>query len=123
MTHKFVSTPWKDNLLQELASLLYHHRVEDKKILYSTSSALAECFILGSLSSSKQVEQFGKNLTQYVRSLGVDNYSASGYGSGNWFILDMNWLIIHIFRSEVREYYQFDEFLNDNFGQLQDFNL
>ncbi|TVS97898.1 ribosome silencing factor [Wolbachia pipientis] len=73
-------------------------------------TVIAKYMIIASGDSSRHVkalaEHVMKNLKQY------DKIDVEGMDEGNWVILNFQGIMVHIFRSEVREYYKIEELWN-----------
>ena len=74
-------------------------------------SSIADYLVLASGSSDKQTQAIAdsikKGLKKYGKVLDVE-----GLREGNWIVIDYGDVIVHIFRDEVRRYYDLDELWN-----------
>ncbi len=73
-------------------------------------TVIAKYMIIASGDSSRHVkalaEHVVKNLKQY------DKIDVEGMDEGNWVIVNFQGIMVHIFRSEVREYYKIEDLWN-----------
>uniref|UniRef100_A0AAU7YNC1 Ribosomal silencing factor RsfS n=1 Tax=Wolbachia endosymbiont of Oeneis ivallda TaxID=3171168 RepID=A0AAU7YNC1_9RICK len=73
-------------------------------------TVIAKYMIIASGDSSRHVkalaEHVMKNLKQY------DKIDVEGMDEGNWVIVNLQGIMVHLFRPEVREYYKIEELWN-----------
>jgi len=74
-------------------------------------SSIADYLVLASGTSDKQTqaiaESVKKGLKQFGKALDVE-----GLREGNWVVIDYGDVIVHVFRDEMRRYYNLDELWN-----------
>ena len=74
-------------------------------------SSIADYLVLASGTSDKQTqaiaESVKKGLKQFGKGLDVE-----GLREGNWVVIDYGDVIVHVFRDEMRRYYNLDELWN-----------
>ncbi|MBF0273677.1 MAG: ribosome silencing factor [Nitrospinae bacterium] len=58
--------------------------------------------------SDRHVISIAENLKSKVKR-SAKPFSIEGMDDGNWVLLDYGWIIFHVFREEVREYYRLEE--------------
>lgn len=95
------------------------HIMEDKKgseikvIDISKVSVIADYFILVSGSSRHQTQAISDEIEMQLGRQGVDLKQKEGYSSGNWILLDYRDVVIHIFNSEDRRFYNLERIWTD----------
>ena len=74
-------------------------------------SSIADYLVLASGTSDKQTqaiaESVKKGLKQFGKALDVE-----GLREGNWVVIDYGDVIVHVFRDEMRRYYNLDDLWN-----------
>lgn len=75
-------------------------------------SALADYMIIASGTSSKQVIRMAEKLKDRLQARGCKEIRMEGQAQGNWVILDAGDIIVHLFRPEVREFYNIEKMWN-----------
>lgn len=73
-------------------------------------ASFTDFLIVASGISSRHVIALARNLEDKLRSLGYRPHIEGENGSGNWVVLDMGYIIVHIFNPESRAYYALEEF-------------
>ena len=72
-------------------------------------SALADYMIVASGTSSRQVIALADKLRDRLSGYGYKDIRVEGQNDGNWVIVDAGDIIIHLFRPEVRDFYQIEK--------------
>lgn len=72
-------------------------------------SALADYMIIASGTSAKHVNALAQKLKSRLEIRGVKNIKLEGLSQSDWVAIDTGDVIIHIFRPEVREFYNLDK--------------
>lgn len=65
--------------------------------------------IIASGRSSRQVIALAQNLKDRLNTYGLKNIKIEGETMGDWVILDTGDVIVHLFRPEVREFYNIEQ--------------
>ena len=74
--------------------------------------------IIASGSSNRQVIFLAEKLMEEVKSSYKINGKIEGRENADWILLDFQSVIVHIFRPEVREYYQIEKIWKDHIKNL-----
>ena len=72
-------------------------------------SALADYIIIASGSSSRQVAALADYLRKAFIENGVKPVRIEGLPQGDWVLIDAGDVLVHLFRPEVRDFYQLEE--------------
>jgi len=72
-------------------------------------SPLADYMIIASGNSSRQVVAMAEKLKARLEARGCKNIRLEGTSQGNWVILDAGDVIVHLFRPEVRDFYNIEK--------------
>ena len=103
---------------REMAKLVVQ-ALEDKKgedikvIDISEVSVLADYFIIANGSNRSQVQALSDNVQEMLGKAGVHSKQIEGYESANWILLDFSDVIVHIFDSENRFFYDLERIWRD----------
>lgn len=107
------ATPGKTASEQMLALVL--KSLEDDKaedvvvISLSGKSQMADNMVVCSGRSTRQVAAISEKLTDKLKQeMGVFS-KLEGKGQGDWVLIDAGDVIVHVFRPEVREFYQLEK--------------
>ncbi len=100
--------------------------LEDRKgedvhvIDISEISTLADFFIIASGTNINQVQALADNVQEVLGRQGFMTKDVEGYDAGNWVLLDFGDIIVHVFDSENRLFYDLERIWRD--GKLVDVN-
>lgn len=99
-----------DQLLALVLSSLEENKAEDVvQIDLRGKSSVADHMVVCSGRSSRQVTSIAEKLAEEIKhKLGVPS-KAEGKETGDWVLIDAGDVIIHVFRPEVREFYQLEK--------------
>jgi ribosome-associated protein len=71
-------------------------------------SALCDAAVIASGRSSRHVAALAEHLARKLKEGGYGTRPVNGQGQGDWVLVDAGDVIVHIFRPEVREYYDLE---------------
>jgi ribosome-associated protein len=71
-------------------------------------SSLADAIVVASGRSSRHVAAIAEHLARRLKEGGHGTRPVTGAQQGDWVLVDAGDVIVHIFRPEVREYYQLE---------------
>ena len=72
-------------------------------------TSVSDHMVICSGRSTTHVGALAEFLRQDLKKLGADIVSVTGTGHGDWICVDANAVVIHIFRPEVRAFYQIEK--------------
>ncbi len=75
----------------------------------SGQSALADYIIVASGTSSRHIVSMAEKLRERLEARGTKDIRIEGLGQANWVVVDAGDVIIHLFRPEVREFYNIEK--------------
>lgn len=90
-------------------SLDYDKALDIEAINIGAKSALADYIIIASGTSSTHVKSIADRLIDRLTTSGMKNIRTEGSMQGDWVIVDAGDIIIHVFRPEVREFYNIEK--------------
>ena len=111
------------NLSKKMAAIAID-ALEDRKgedihtIDISSVSTIADYFVIASGTNINQVQALADNVQDKLGREGFLTKNVEGYDSGNWILLDFGDIIVHVFDSENRLFYDLERIWRD--GKLID---
>lgn len=72
-------------------------------------SSFADYMVIASGRSSRQVSAIAEHLRERLKAAGVAQVGAEGLGQGDWVLIDGGDIVIHLFRPEVRAFYNLEK--------------
>ncbi len=99
-----------DQLLSLITSSLDQDGAEDiLEIALAGKSALADFMVVASGRSTRQVAALSENLVDRLKHQAGVSSRIEGKEVADWVLIDTGDVIVHIFRPEVREFYQLEK--------------
>ncbi len=71
-------------------------------------SSLTDALVIASGRSSRHVSSIAEHLARKLKEAGYGTRPVDGLGGGDWVLVDAGDVIVHIFRPEVRTYYDLE---------------
>jgi ribosome-associated protein len=72
-------------------------------------SPMFERMVIASAKSSRQTKAIANNVVVKLKELGEQVYGREGEDSGEWILVDLGEVLVHIMQPAVREYYNLEE--------------
>mgnify|MGYP001248065337 CR=1 FL=1 len=111
MTHQI-----RDTILRELENA----KAEDIVVIdLDGKSDIADCMIVTSGRSERQVIAIADRLRKAVKRLCKKPIAVEGLAAGDWVLIDTGDVIVHIFRPEVREFYNLEKMWSADLPPIQ----
>ena len=82
------------------------------KIDLKGKSSIADFMIICSGTSSRHIIALSYYLDKDLKKIDLKTFSIEGKQGGDWILVDAGDVIVHLFRSEVREYYNLEKMWN-----------
>jgi ribosome-associated protein len=99
-----------DQLLKEIIASLEDDKAEDLvTINLRGKSEIGDYMVVCSGRSSRQVTALAQNLTDHLKQDHNRLCKVEGKDAGDWVLIDTGDVIVHVFRPEVREFYQLEK--------------
>ena len=105
-----MKAPTSEELLASVLASLDDDKAEEVvQIELRGKSSIADYMVVASGRSSRQVAAISDNLVERLKDSYRMNCKVEGKGAGDWVLSDAGDIIVHIFRPEVREFYQLEK--------------
>lgn len=72
-------------------------------------SPLFERMIIASADSTRQVKALADNVQEKLKALGAEVLSVEGEQSGEWVLVDLGAIVVHVMQPAIRQYYNLEE--------------
>ncbi|MBM4282961.1 MAG: ribosome silencing factor [Deltaproteobacteria bacterium] len=103
-----------EDLAQACAALALEKKAEDVVVLrVAELTSYADFFVIAQAPSDRQVQAIARNVTEELKRRGKAPMSVDGLEQGNWVIVDYGSVVLHVFLSSARSYYDLDGFWVD----------
>ena len=97
-------------LLEVILTSLEEDKAEEiVKIDLKGKSEMADWMVIASGRSSRQVAAIAEHLTDKLKQDFERLSKVEGKDTGDWVLIDTGDVIVHVFRPEVREFYQLEK--------------
>ena len=97
-------------LSKEVENILSQHKgLNIKKIDLKNKSSIADFMIICSGTSSRHVISLSNYLLVSLKKINLKTLNIEGKRNGDWVLVDAGDVIVHLFKSEVRDYYGLEQ--------------
>lgn len=111
-----------DEIAKEAARVLNDKKAADISVLnISEITIMADYFVICTANSVPQVKALTDELLKKLDEKGVKALRVEGLQSATWVLLDFGSVIVHIFKGEVRDFYNLDRLWGDAKQEKYDF--
>lgn len=110
ITKNLIATAPVLSLKDTILHVLDESKAEDISVIDLTGkSDIADFMVIASGNSNRHVGAIADRLLTKFREIGLHTVQAEGTEDCNWVLVDAFDVIVHIFRPEVREYYNLEK--------------
>jgi ribosome-associated protein len=103
------AAPKEPTLLSRILTSLDDDKAEDiVTIDLDGRSSLADAIVIANGRSARHVSSIAEHLARRLKEAGYGTRPVDGLQSGDWVLVDAGDVIVHIFRPEVRSYYDLE---------------
>lgn len=97
--------------LQKIAvSALEDIKAKDVEVINTTKlTSLFDRIIVASADSNRQVKALARNVEDKAREAGVEVLGVEGEEAGEWVLVDLGDIVVHIMQPAIRSYYNLEE--------------
>jgi ribosome-associated protein len=100
----------RNEVLTLVTDSLEDDKAEDIVVIdLSRKSTMADYMVIASGRSSRQVGAMADHLREKLKHAGQGNAAAEGMGRCDWVLVDGGDVIVHLFRPEVRAFYNLEK--------------
>jgi len=100
-----------DGKLRFLGDWMLEKKARDIRLLdVSGLSSVFEGVALVTVNNVRQAQALTDNLLHKIKEDGLEYLGMEGYRSGDWILIDLNDIIVHIFLEDTRKFYNLDGF-------------
>lgn len=97
-------------LFEMITASLDQDKAEDiVSIELAGKSSLADYMVIASGRSSRQVTAMADHLLERIRDAGFGKARVEGLPQADWVLIDAGDVVVHLFRPEVRDFYQLEK--------------
>jgi len=97
-------------LLELVQTTLEDDKAEDiVAIDLAGKSSIADHLVIASGRSVRHVSALADHILRVLKETGMGRLSTEGLSSGDWVLIDAGDVIVHLFRPEVREFYNLEK--------------
>ena len=99
-----------DQLLDRILASLDDDKAEDVVTIdLRGRSAMADHMVIASGRNARQVAAIAEKLVERIKQLTGRSARVEGKETGDWVLIDTDDVVVHVFRPEVREFYQLEK--------------
>ena len=89
---------------------LDQHKAEDLAIIaLKGKSTIADYMVIGTGRSSRHVTTLAETLVTKLKEYGISGITPEGARRGDWVLIDAGDVVVHVFRPEVRSFYNLEK--------------
>ena len=75
----------------------------------TSTNSLFDKIIVASVDSTRQARAFVNNLKECLKETKYSILSVEGEASGEWVLIDLGDIIVHVMKPEIRDYYNLED--------------
>lgn len=99
-----------DQLLPIVVNALEDIKARDIEVIDTTKlTALFDRMVIASGDSGRQTRALARNVQDEVKKAGGTVASVEGEDSGDWVLVDLGGIVVHVMQPAVRAYYNLEE--------------
>lgn len=97
-------------LLDLVETSLDEDKAEDLVVIdLQGKSSMADYMVIATGRSDRHVGAIADHLMRRIKEAGMGRCGAEGLPKGDWVLIDAGDIIVHLFRAEVREFYNLEK--------------
>ena len=98
-----------EKICLDIEKTLAKHKAKDViRIDLANKSSMADFMIICSGTSNRHVVALSNYISERLKKKHSKNFNIEGRKNGDWILVDIGDVIIHLFRGEVRSYYNLE---------------
>ena len=83
-------------------------------------SSIADYIIIATGSSNRHLTSMAEHIEKNLKKIGQKTFSKEGENQSEWVLLDLGDIIVHLFKKEIREFYNLEKMWSKNFKDYED---
>ena len=93
-----------------VVSALEDIKGKDIEVLNTTKlTSMFDRVVIATGDSNRQVKALARNVQEKVREAGAEVISVEGEEAGEWVLVDLGDIVVHVMQASVRQYYNLEE--------------
>lgn len=97
-------------VLTLVREILDDHKAEETVVIdLQGKSTIGDYMVIASGNSSRQVVALAEHIVQSLKKRGLPTVKPEGIRQGDWVLVDAGNVIVHLFRPEVRDFYNLEK--------------
>jgi ribosome-associated protein len=97
-------------LLRVIVKAAAEKKAEDVVALdVHNASSIADSFVIMQADSKRQVQAIAEEIEEKVAAAGFAIKQIDGKNSGTWILIDLGDVIVHVFQTKTREFYNLEK--------------
>jgi ribosome-associated protein len=97
-------------VLTLVREILEDHKAEETVVIdLQGKSTIGDYMVIASGTSSRQVVALAEHIVQSLKKRGLPTVKPEGIRQGDWVLVDAGNVIVHLFRPEVRDFYNLEK--------------
>ena len=106
--------------MAKISAILDDAKTENISIIdLHNKTSIANFFVIGTCRSSKHADATADEIIRKLKKLGIKCPSPSGRPQCDWVIVDVEEIIVHLFKSETRELYNLEKLWGMSFDSVE----
>lgn len=98
-----------EDLLGLIRTVLEDHKADEISVVdLRGKSTIGDYMVIASGASSRQVIAMADRVVRALKERGLKGLTPEGARQGDWVLIDAGDVIVHVFRPEVREFYNLE---------------
>lgn len=101
-------------MAERISKILSDKKAHDvKSIDISNITVIADYFVICSAASTTHIKALADEVEVEMKKEGIELLRREGYTTARWILLDFNFVVVHIFHEEDREFYNLERLWSD----------
>jgi len=99
-----------ETMKQAVVSALEDIKARDIIVLdVSKLTSMTDCMIIASADSNRQTRALADNVQKKLKALGAHVLGVEGEETGEWVLVDLGAVVVHIMQPAIRDYYNLEQ--------------
>ena len=103
-----------------LLTLNENKGIDIRVISIKDISSIADYIIIVTGSSNRHLTSMAEHIEKNLKKIGQKTLSKEGKNQSEWVLLDLGDIIVHLFKKEIREFYNLEKMWSKNFKDYED---